>query len=87
MKNCIVKIIGNVFEKNDESGLSPLNKFEQYLAVSMRLLNARYITTFTFTLLPTFVMIRTFNHCVPLRWYFRFCCYCNAAWCVAPRRI
>ena len=25
MKNCIVKIINNVFEKNDEGGLFPLN--------------------------------------------------------------
>ena len=25
MKNCIVKIIDNVFEKNDEGGLFPLN--------------------------------------------------------------
>ena len=28
-KNCIVKIINNVFEKNDEGGLFPLNKFQQ----------------------------------------------------------
>ena len=29
MKNCIVKIINNVFEKNDEGGLFPLNEVKR----------------------------------------------------------
>ena len=29
MKNCIVKIINNVFEKNDEGGLFPLKGLTQ----------------------------------------------------------
>ena len=35
MKNCIVKIIYSVFEKNDEGGLFPLNKCSP-LATAMR---------------------------------------------------
>ena len=34
MKNCIVKIIDNVFEKNDEGGLFPINP--RFLQIRLR---------------------------------------------------
>ena len=38
MKNCIVKIINNVFEKNDEGGLFPLTRAPLALQILHHLL-------------------------------------------------
>ena len=39
MKNCIVKIIDNTFEKNDEGGLIPLMSLFAYLLMAQDSLN------------------------------------------------
>ena len=48
MKNCIVKIIDNVFEKNDKGGLFPLNKVTNaHFSASLRC--CAYIYTYLLT--------------------------------------